>query len=237
MKKHADENTYHFPECLRVFTRKDALDEHFIQHDSQSGGSRKRSLVDEQDDIIERKRQKLTPKDNAKEFYHMEKINEKSIEKFNTTASYYKIKIKDLEVRDLPNILKTLKVIFESIVTTLTKHIPSNDLVRVSMDNPELDFQIVLRFMPRSSLTVDRLLSEIERVLQSYEQFVIDETFGIKLVHVANVRGSGYRMKPLVDITQMLKNKKSIIQIRNKDELCLARALVTAIARVENHPQ
>ncbi|XP_060567623.1 zinc finger protein 22-like [Ruditapes philippinarum] len=89
-----------------------------------------------------------------------------------------------------------------------SEHIPANDLVRVSMDNPELDFPIVLKFMPRSALTVDRLLSEIERVLQSYEQFVVDETFGIKLVHVAIVKGSGYRMKPTVDITQMLQNKK-----------------------------
>jgi hypothetical protein len=162
IKKHADENTHHCPQCLLAFTRKDALDEHFIQHDSQSGGGRKRSLADEQDDIIGHKRQKLTPKNNAAEFYSIEKINEKRIEKFNTTASYYNIKIKDLEVKDLPKILKTLKVIFESIVTTITENIPPNDLVRISMDNPELDFPIVLRFMLRSSLTVDRLLSEIE---------------------------------------------------------------------------
>jgi hypothetical protein len=111
-------------------------------------------------------------------------------------------------VRDLPNILKALKVIFQSILTKITEHIPANDIVRVSMDNQELDFPIVLRFMPRSSLTVDRILSEIERVLQSYEQFVVDDTFGIKLVHVANVRGSGYKMKPVVDISKMLEKNK-----------------------------
>ncbi|XP_060588537.1 uncharacterized protein LOC132743952 [Ruditapes philippinarum] len=236
MKKHADENTHHCPECLKVFTRKDALDEHFSQHENQSGGGMKRTHGDNEHNSTG-KRQKLTPKDNASEYYKMEKINERRIEKFNTTASYYKIKIKDLEVRDLQNILKTLKVIFQSILSTITENIPANDLVRVSMDNPELDYPIVLRFMPRSALTVDRLLSEIERVLQSYEQFVVDETFGIELVHVSNVTGSGYRMKPTVDITQMLQNKKSVIQIKNKDELCLARALVTAVARVEKHPQ
>lgn len=140
-------------------------------------------------------------------------------------------------MRDLPNILKTLKVIFQSIMTRITENIPSDDLLRISMDNPELDFPIVLRFMPRSSLTVDRLLSEIERVLQSYEQFVVDETFGIELVHVANVRGSGYKMKPEVDISKMLGKKTSVIQIKNKDDLCCARALVTAIARVDYHPK
>ncbi|XP_053390102.1 uncharacterized protein LOC128553023 [Mercenaria mercenaria] len=44
-------------------------------------------------------------------------------------------------------------------------------------------------------------------------------------------------MKPLVDISQMLENKKNIIQIKNSDDLCCARALVTAIARVDDHPQ
>jgi len=233
MKKHNDENNHHCPECLRVFTRKDALDEHFAQH----GGGTKRARPDDNDDRSGEKRQRLTAQDNAKDFYYMEKVNERRIEKFNTTASYYEIKMKDLEVRDLPNILKTLKVIFQSIVTRITENIAATDLVRLVMDNSELDFPIVLPFMPRSSLTVDRILSEIERVLQSYEQFVVDESFGVELVHVANVSGSGYKMKPMIDITRMLQNKRSIIQIRNNDDLCCARALVTAVARIENHPQ
>lgn len=59
----------------------------------------------------------------------------------------------------------------------MTENTHSNDSVRLSMDNPELDFPIVLSFMRWSELTVDRILSEIERVLQSYEQFVVVETF------------------------------------------------------------
>ena len=35
----------------------------------------------------------------------------------------------------------------------------------------------------------------------------------------------------------MLKSKGSVIQIRNTDEFCCARAIVTAIARIEKHPQ
>ncbi|KAL4238611.1 hypothetical protein ACF0H5_003318 [Mactra antiquata] len=157
MKKHASENTQHCPECLRVFTRKDALDDHFSQHENHRGGRMKRVSKDE--DV--RKRQKLTPKDTVEEFYSMEKVQEKKIEKFKTSASYYNIKIKDLEVRDLPNIVKTLKVIFQSIIARLTENIPSNDIVGVSMDNPVLDYPIILPFMRSSSLTVERILSEI----------------------------------------------------------------------------
>ena len=44
--------------------------------------------------------------------------------------------------------------------------------------------------------------------------------------------GIGKRCK-FVDLEQFLKEKQCIIQIRNRDELCCARALVTAKARLE----
>ena len=236
MKKHADENNHHCPECRRVFTRRDALDEHFLQHENQTGGARKRVSTDETDENSSHKKQ-LTPQDDATAYYKMEKISEKRIEKFGTTASYYKITVKDIEVRDLSNIIKTLKQIFQSIIDSVAENIPSTDKVRITMDNPQLDFPIVLPFMRRSELTVNRLLSEIERVLQSYEEFVLDETFGLEFVHVHLPSGSGTRGKPYVDISRLLKSKGSVIQIRNTDELCCARAIVTAIARIEKHPQ
>ncbi|XP_053388466.1 uncharacterized protein LOC128551595 [Mercenaria mercenaria] len=237
MKKHADENNHHCPDCLRVFTRKDALDEHFIQHESQSGGGIKRARVVGVDNNVNHKKQKLTAKDDPTEYYRMDKISEKRIEKISTTASYYKISVNDIEVRELPNIIKTLKQIFQSIIDSIAGKIPSTDKVRITMDNPQLDFPIVLPFMKRSELTVNRILSEIERVLQSYEQFVLDETFGLELVHVHLPTGSGTHGKPYVDISRLLKSKGSVIQIRNTDELCCARVIVTAIARIEKHPQ
>ena len=140
-------------------------------------------------------------------------------------------------MKGLPEILKALKKLFQSILDHIVGNTPSQDLVRISMDNPELDYPIVLPFMRQNALTVDRLLSEIERVLQSYEEFVLDETFGIELVHVNLTKGSGQKRKPYVDIKKLLDDKRSIIQIRNLDDLCCARALVTAMARVQNHPE
>lgn len=78
-----------------------------------------------------------------------------------------------------------------------------------------------------------RALSEIESVLQSYQQYVVDETFHVDIVHVQNPHGKGRQKKPYVDISRLLQSKGSVIQIRNNDELCCARAPVTAIARHE----
>ena len=234
LKKHADEKNQHCPECLKVFTRKDALDDHLhIKHGWSAAAKRP---AESQEGAGMSKRPKLENLDPAS-LYTIKKVSDRKIEKFKTTATYYKILVKDFEIREIPNILKVLKRLFHSILENITQDIPSTDLVRVTMDNPQLDFPIVLPFMRRPELTVNRLLSEIERVLQSYEQFVLDETFGMELVHVQAPYGSGYKRNTFVDISKLLKTKGSVIQIRNQDELCCARAIVTAIARLTKHPQ
>lgn len=68
--------------------------------------------------------------------------------------------------------------------------------------------------MPCHKLTVDRLLSEIERVLQSHEQFVVDETFHIELVHIHNISGRGHKQKQFVNLSKLLQTKESVIQIK-----------------------
>ena len=43
IRKHRNENNHHCPDCLRVSTRRDALDNHFEQHHGQTWESRKGS--------------------------------------------------------------------------------------------------------------------------------------------------------------------------------------------------
>lgn len=124
---------------------------------------------------------------------------------------------------------------FQSIIDSMTGNIEPGELVRLSLDNPQLEIPSVLPFMTKSAL--ERLLSEIERVLQSYEQFVLDETLGIEVVHEHMPVGSGKKNNPFVDIQRLFKNKRSILQINNTDDRCCAWAIVTAIARVEKDAQ
>lgn len=64
--------------------------------------------------------------------------------------------------------------------------------------------------MRRQVSTVEQVLAEKERTLQSYELFVTDDTFAINMVHVQVVSRSGYKMKQVVGIhvTKMLDMKK-----------------------------
>lgn len=113
----------------------------------------------------------------------------------------------------------------------------SRDLVRLTVQCPELDYPISLPFMRVAQLSADRLLSEIERVLQSYEEFVVDQSLEIEVIHVKLPSGKGNKKKCYVDLEKSLKEKKSFIKINNKDQLCCARAIVTAKARIDKHPK
>ena len=88
---------------------------------------------------------------------------------------------------------------------------------------------------------VDAVLDRLSKTLNSNEQFEMDDSFQMRITHVQRPpqgTGSKRRLKPGHLTLALLKpKKKSIVQIRNDDVLCCARALVTAKAKVDQHPQ
>lgn len=59
----------------------------------------------------------------------------------------------------------------------------------------------------------------------------------IEVIHVKLPSGKGNKKKCYVDLEKSLKEKKSFIKINNRDQLCCARAIVTAKARIDKHPK
>ena len=77
------------------------------------------------------------------------------------------------------------------------------------------------------------LLHQLSKILNSNENFGIDDSFHIEVSHIRDSGvGSGSRgQRPGTQpIEQFLQSKKSVVRIQNNDELCCARALVTAKA-------
>ena len=90
----------------------------------------------------------------------------------------------------------------------------------------------------------DRLAALFDRLAQalnSNEQFEMDDSFQLSITqvhHAPQGTGKPRRGKPGHPTMAMLtKHSKSIIRINNRDELCCARALVTAKAKVDQHPK
>ena len=84
---------------------------------------------------------------------------------------------------------------------------------------------------------MDALFDRLAQALNSNEQFEMDDSFQLSITQVHHApQGTGKlrRGKPGHPTLQTLTVKKnSVIRIQNKDELCCARALVVAKAKVD----
>ena len=93
----------------------------------------------------------------------------------------------------------------------------------------------------RDTERVEALFQRLAQALNSNEQFEMDDSFQVSITqvhHAPQGTGKPRRGKPGHPTMDLLrKNSKSIIRITNDDQLCCARALVTAKARVDQHPK
>ena len=112
-----------------------------------------------------------------------------------------------------------------------------HDQVRFVLRTPQLEYPISLPFMTRERLTSERVLSEIERVVQSNHELKLDDSVSVNIVHVEMPYGGTGNKRREINLDKYLSNKRSIIRIQNTDSICLARALVMAIAKLENDDQ
>ena len=124
------------------------------------------------------------------------------------------------------------------MVNEMTLGMADNDLVRFVLQSKSLDYHISLPFMPRHELNAERIMGEVQRVLQSNENVNLQDGMQVHLIHVGMPQGgvaSRKRKHYGFKLSKFLDTKKSVIRIRNKDLLCLARALVTDMTRQEKH--
>jgi hypothetical protein len=124
--------------------------------------------------------------------------------------------------------------IFESLLNTITRDIPENDQVRFVLHSPQLEKPISLPFMALSHLTTERVLAQIERVIQSNHEFRLNDGVKVNLIHVEMPNGGTGTKRSEINLEKHLAKKGSIVRIQNKDDLCLARALVVSITKIEN---
>ena len=192
---------------------------------NQSGGGEKRKS-DEQ----------LLPVEFGEDYYSIETKKKHHSKKFRMTATDHIIRFNNvLHNVDLLESHERTQSIFHHLIEDVTSDMNPNDQVRFILRSDQLQTPISIPFLPLEQLTTERVFSQIERVIQSNEDFRLNDTVTVDIIHVETPQGSGRRTT--LDIREYLKKKNTIISINNEDDFCLARALAVAIARIENDPR
>ena len=195
---------------------------------AQTGRGEKRKSDDEQD------------VEEGEDYYAIESVKKYYSKKFGMTATDHKVRFNNVLVDlDLLESHESTQKIFHHLLEDVTWDMNPNDQVRFILRSDQLDTPISIPFLPVEQLTTERIFSQIERVIQSNQEFRLNDTVTIDINHVKTPEGSGKnRLKrTTLNIREHLKEKKSIICINNKDDFCLARALAVSIARIENDPK
>ena len=172
-----------------------------------------------------------------KDFYEKESVTKHKSKKFRMTATDHTIRFNNvLNELDLIESYERTQAIFEHLLNDVTRDMNEKDHVRFVLRSDQLDTLISLPFMDVEQLTTERVFSQIERVIQSNRDFRLNDTVTVDIIHVEAPQGSGRSKRTTLNIREYLRKKGSVITIQNNDNLCLARALVVAVARIENDP-
>ena len=169
--------------------------------------------------------------------YQLTQTNRREVPRFKTTATDYLLKVNQFDISGLLNVLDALEKIFGRVLSDMTKGMGTDDQLRFFLQSQQLPTPISLPFMPVRELTPQQMMFEVERVLQSHEDFSLDGSVHINLIHVAIPSGGKRRdyCPRFINLEERLKKKNCFVRIQNRDELCCARAIVTAIARIDNN--
>ena len=147
-----------------------------------------------------------------------------------------KAKIYEVDVKKFPEDVSPLDFVpklFDDLVEAIKIQckVAGDDKIRMTVNHPGLKLGVFVTWRDVSSLTGEIILQEIEKVMQSNDNFKInDGQMRIDVTTCSLPTGAG--RKPLhhglyFESETMRQNKRSIVQINNTDDvMCMARAVV-----------
>ena len=160
-----------------------------------------------------------------RDLYTLREIVRRNVKKFSTTGTDYCLQINAQPGQQ--SLLDQLGEAFNSVIRDMSEGMAEHDLVWIILRTHSLTYPISLPFMLLRDLTAEMIMKEVQRVLNSNEQVDINDGIFVHVVHVAMPAGGESTRKRKhygFQMEKFLNYKGSIIPIKNKDKLCLARA-------------
>lgn len=169
--------------------------------------------------------------------YVIKKSGIRHIKKFKSKAIDYEISFIEDKIRkcteEKQDVFTVVLDIFQRLIDTLISEFAPQDRIIIEIHVPgSIDRPIWVPLMKVEDVNVEKIQAAIEKVQQSNQSIKLEGLMEIHVLHINVPTGEGYTEHERKQVTKWLKGKRSILSIEGKD-LCLARALVTAKARIE----
>ena len=196
---------------------------------------------DEHEQTGQGKKRKAETQDmeqEQEEYYRIQPVKELYSIKFKAMGKNYRVQFNNtLDNVDLLKSQSRTYDIFDRLIQDVTEGMNPTDQVRFVLHSNQLQFPISLPFCALEELTTEKVFSQVEKVVQSNEEFRLNDAVNIDILRVEMPQGSGRSRRTTYDLREYLRKKGSVICIKNNDNYCLARALAVSIARIEKDPR
>ncbi|KAF4524516.1 hypothetical protein B566_EDAN011527 [Ephemera danica] len=161
---------------------------------------------------------------------------QKSFKKFNMLGKEYVLRVHRPDNRSALATEEYYNRIFTDIIRLCKEKVRDTDKVGIvirSTANPEKP--IALSFRNADQLTADSLWTVIYRVVQSNASFLLEGDIHVNVHVVKMPRGSGYVKHKLLPREAFIKKCRGIIEIRNRDQDCLAHAIFIGMQLIHGY--
>ena len=153
-------------------------------------------------------------KSKQNKIYRIEKIREYKFDTFNSTRSHWKI-------HGDVNIFQ-INTVIEELIRKMTEGLSDNVKLQIILENDKND-QVNQTGLLNKADMIAKLVDWVILFIDYHDMDIEDIT--IKLLKIKIPQGAG-RVNRIITVG----SKRSIIQIKNKDTICLARAIVVGLA-------
>ncbi|XP_030830169.1 uncharacterized protein LOC115919853 isoform X1 [Strongylocentrotus purpuratus] len=168
--------------------------------------------------------------------HHVTKVSQKHVRKYNANVTDYTVSFQPIENNGpMIEMMPRVNEMFENIIEEMVEGVNDRDFVRIVFNSPQLDRPVSMPFVRRDQMNHEAFATKLENTIQSNDKVSLDETVSFNILHMAMPNGGGSNVKCLT-IEETLSRKRCIIRMKNKDNMCCPRAIVTGIARIEKHP-
>ena len=185
-------------------------------------------------DQKEKEKQVYDKKSPASNSYELVEISRRYNQRLGADNISYRLKVQENPLdRKVSDILGEVYSMFTNLITDLRNDLENGDLVQFYLNHPILNVPIIVSARPIEDLTVENIMTDVEKVLQSEEELKLDEQFEI---HVGILRiPRGGRGKYFINRQENIYRKRSIVEMINKDDnLCFDRAVAVCLAKLKS---